>query len=62
MSVQVLKIRFPGLLVSVSVEQPHRRKEEHPSAGAPAQTGRDRVAQRFPSVAGIQPSLMKLQA
>ncbi len=25
MSVQVLKIRFPGLLVAISVEQPHRR-------------------------------------
>ncbi len=62
MSVQVLKIRFPGLLVAISVEQPHRRNEEHPPVGAPVQTGRDHVAQRFPSVAGIQPSLMKLQA
>ncbi len=62
MSVQVLRIRFPGLLVAVSVERPHRRKRECPPGSASARAEHDYVARRFPSIAGIEPNLMKLQA
>ena len=64
MSVKVLRIRFPGLLVAVSVEQPHRRRlnREYPSESASAWAEHDCVARRFPSIAEIEPNLMKLQA
>jgi hypothetical protein len=61
MSVQVLQVRFPGLLVAVSVERQHRQREGCPPSSIPAKVKRNRSAQRFSSIAGIEPNLIKLQ-
>ena len=61
MSVQVLQVRFPGLLVAISVERYRRRREGRFSLGHPVKAAQDRPIQRFPSVAGVEPSLMKFQ-
>jgi len=61
MSVQVMQVRFPGLLVAVSVERPHWRKKKRLPEITPTRAGREYVARRFPSVTGIGLSL-KLQA
>jgi hypothetical protein len=61
MSVQVLRVRFPGLLIAVSVERPRRRREDRTPSNDVMKARRDRLAQRFPSVAEIEPSLIKLQ-
>jgi hypothetical protein len=60
-SAQTLRIRLPGLLVAVSLEHPRRRRESRPPGKAPAEVGGDRLAQRLPSVTGMEPSLVKLQ-
>jgi hypothetical protein len=62
MSVQVMQVRFPGLLVAVSVERPQRRKKKRPPESTPAWAGREYVAQRFPPITGIESNLIKLQA
>ncbi len=60
MSVQVLRVRFPGLRLTLSVERPRRKRERHlPSADA-IQLGRDRLDRRFPSIAEVEPNLAKL--
>ncbi len=62
MSVQVMQVRFPGLLVAVSVERPHRRKKKRSPEITPAWAGREYVARCFPPITGIEPNLIKLQA
>ncbi len=60
MSVQVLRIRFPGLSLTLSVERPRRKREMRlPSANA-IQLGRERLPRRIPSAVEIEPSLTKL--
>jgi hypothetical protein len=61
MSVQVLRVRFPGLLIAVSVERPRHRREGRLLSSNPAKMERNRLARRFSPVTGIEPSLIKLQ-
>jgi len=61
MSVQVMRVRFPGLLVAISVEWPHRRKKKCPPESTPARAEREYVIQRFSPITGIESNLIKLQ-
>ena len=61
MSVQVLRVRFSNLSLILSVERPRRKRERRSAPANAIQLGRDRLAQRFPSVAEIEPSLAKLR-
>jgi hypothetical protein len=61
MSVQVLQVRFPGLLVAVSVERRRRQREDRPPSSIPVKVKRNRSAQRFSFTTGIEPDLIKLQ-
>ena len=61
MSVQVLRFRFPGLSVAVSVERSRRQRKERPPSNKIAKLGCGRPSRRFHSVAEIEPSLIKLQ-
>jgi len=61
MSVQVLRLSFPILSVIVSVERPGQRREKRSPADAPVKNKPDRFVRRSHPVAGMEPSLMKLQ-
>jgi hypothetical protein len=61
MSVQVLRVRFPGLSVAVSVERSHRQGKSRLLPSAPKKMERARSDRRFSAVPGVEPSLVKLQ-
>jgi hypothetical protein len=63
MSVRVWQVRFPGLLVAVSVERPSCRRKGRSSVDIPANIGQGhgQLALRPPSATGMAPSLIKLQ-
>jgi len=61
MSVQVLRFRFPGLSVAVSVERSRRQRKEHPLSDNVVKVKRDHLVRQHPSIAEIEPSLIKLQ-
>ena len=62
MSVQVLQVRFPGLLVAVSVErQRYQRRGRIPSSNTAKVEVRSDSVRRLSSVPGIEPSQIKLQ-
>jgi hypothetical protein len=61
MSVRVWQIRFPGLLVAVSVKRPSRQRKGRSPIGIPTKVGHGQLALCPPSATGMAPSLMKLQ-
>ena len=61
MSVQVLRVRFPGLSVAVSVERPRRQQEGRLSPSNHTKAKRAQPDQRFSTAIGVESSLIKLQ-
>ena len=61
MSVRAWRVRFPGVLVSVSVERSCRQRKGGSPADTLVKVGRDRAVPCLPSAAGAEPNLMKLQ-
>jgi hypothetical protein len=61
MSVRVWQVRFPGLLVAVSVERPSRRRKGRSPVSTPTKVGHGQLALRPPSATEMAPSLIKLQ-
>ncbi|MCP4541164.1 MAG: hypothetical protein GY832_28860 [Chloroflexi bacterium] len=61
MSVQVLRIRFPGLSVAVSVERPRRQQKDRLLPNNSAKVERDQSDWRFFAVTKAESSLIKLQ-
>ncbi len=61
MSVQVLRVRFPGLSVAVSVERARRRRQDRLPPNNSARVAHAGPDRRLSTVAGMEPSLIKLQ-
>ena len=61
MSVRVWQVRFPGLLVAVSVERPSCQRKDRSLVVAPIKVRHNQLALRPPSPTEVAPSLIKLQ-
>ncbi len=61
MSVQVLRVRFPGLSLAVVVERSRRQRKERPPSNDVVKVGYDHPVWRSPNTVLINPNLIKFQ-